>query len=269
MATTPETRREVLYTGIGIITPNQRLLIEGGIDVFAPQSLVDSLAVIRHKDTPTDQFRENSDRIFRMQGERLAESLPRREIDIETPVGSMRTEISDSTGVLIIGILRSGYPAAMGIRTAMPDATIGVVDIKRDEETAEPSMFYDGLDGLDLSTFNQVVIPDPMLATGGSACMAINLLKRRGARNIHLVSLVAAPEGIRRIQDEHPDVRITTAAIDDRLNDRSYIVPGLGDFGDRYFGLGPTDIHDEVNERTLHYEDGRLYVPGPEGTSIF
>lgn len=179
----------VLYTGIGIRNPEQRLSVEGRIDVFAPQALVDSLTIIRDRNTPMSQFKHNADIIFGMQGSRLVETLPRRVVEIETPVGLMTTEVSDSRGVLIIGILRSGYPAALGIRTSMPNATIGVVDIKRDEETAKPSMFYDGLSSLDLSSFAQVIIPDPMLATGGSASMVIDMLKERGAENIHLVSL--------------------------------------------------------------------------------
>lgn len=265
---TPEERPAIQHTGIGIITPDHKLQV-GSPDIFAPQVVKDALARIRSVDTDMQGFRESSDLIFRLQGYRLAEELPRQTISVETPVGALTTEVSDSRGTLLIGILRSGLPAAQGIRTAMPEATIGVVDIKRDEETAEPSMFYDGLYGLDLSRFNRVIIPDPMLATGGSASMAIDLLKDRGARNIHLVSLVAAPEGIERIQRDHADVEITTTALDERLNDKSYIVPGLGDFGDRYFGRGSMDVVDEIQGVTLHYENGRLFVPGPEGTSIF
>jgi uracil phosphoribosyltransferase len=258
----------VLHTGISVVSPEHRLQIDkGSVDIYSPQLIKDALARIRHKDTPMEEFRHYSDLVFRMQGQRLAETLPTRTVSVETPVGTLTTETSDSSGVLIIGILRSGYPAAQGIRTAMPAATIGVVDIKRDEETTQPSMFYDGIEGLDLGNFNRVVIPDPMLATGGSASLAINLLKERGARNIDLVSLVAAPEGVIRIQDDHPDVSITTAALDERLNDRSYIVPGLGDFGDRYFGTESTDIVDEIRGKTLHYEGGRLYVPS-QGESL-
>lgn len=259
----------IIHTGISVVPPDHRLIVEGGIDIFAPQTVKDALAKIRDVGTDMQLFRESSDRVFQMQGQRLAEQLPRRLISVETPVGTLSTEVSDSRGVLIIGILRSGYPAARGIRTAMPEATTGVVDIKRDEETAQPTMFYDGLEGVDLSQFGLVIIPDPMLATGGSASMAIDLLKSGGAANIHLVSLVAAPEGIDRIRKDHPDVRITSAAVDHGLNDKSYIVPGLGDFGDRYYGSGPTDIQDEVNGRTLHYEDGKLYIPSSGGSSIF
>ncbi len=261
----PDRRPGVQYTGIGIITPDRRLTVDKP-DIFAPQVVKDALARIRSIDTDMQGFRQSSDLIFRMQGVRLAEELPKQKVSVETPVGTLSTEVSDSRGVLLIGILRSGLPAAQGIRTAMPDATIGVVDIKRDEETAQPSMFYDGISGLDLSGFNQVIVPDPMLATGGSASMAIDLLKDRGAGNIHLVSLVAAPEGVERIQKDHPDVKITTTAMDERLNDRSYIVPGLGDFGDRYFGRDPMDIRDEIQDVTLHYENGRLFVPGPKGS---
>lgn len=264
----PLERPEMQYTGISIVTSDQRLKTAGP-DIFAPQIVRDSLARIRDVNTDMQSFRESSDLIFRMQGYRLAEELPRQTISVETPVGTLTTEVSDSRGTLLIGILRSGLPAAQGIRTAMPEATIGVVDIKRDEDTAEPSMFYDGLKGLDLSRFSRVIVPDPMLATGGSASMAIELLKDKGAQNIHLVSLVAAPEGIERIQKDHPDVEITTTALDDRLNDKSYIVPGLGDFGDRYFGRGSMDVVDEIQGVTLHYENGRLFVPGPEGSSIF
>lgn len=257
-----ETRPSVQHTGIGVIPPEHRLQIDGNVDVFNPQALLNALAIIRNKETSQEDFVRYSDFIFNLLGSRVAEDVPTRETEFETPQEIMRSVESDGSGVLIIAILRSGSPAAQGIRTAIPDATIGVVDIKRDEETAEPTMTYDGLESHDLSLFNQVIIPDPMLATGGSALKAINLLKGRGAKNIHLVSLVAAPEGIQRVQEEHSDVKITAAAIDSHLDDKKFIVPGLGDFGDRYYENDPLVIYDELNGGLpLRYKDGRLDVP--------
>ena len=205
-----------------------------GVDVFCPKAVEHWLSVLRDVGTNTELFRKNADAISFALGLRFAEYLPMVTREIITPVGEINAHFISSEGILLVAVLRSGYPMCQGIGQALPVATVALVDIKRDEETAEARLNYDGLPD-SLAQFDEVIIPDPMLATGGSAAMTIEMLKKRGAQNIHLVSIVSAPEGIMRIKQDWPDVKITTCAIDKGLNARKYIVPGLGDFGDRYF----------------------------------
>ncbi|MBP6359449.1 MAG: uracil phosphoribosyltransferase, partial [Enterococcus sp.] len=156
------------------------------------------------------------------------------EVEIETPMMKSVQKQLAGKKVAIIPILRAGLGMVDGILQLIPAAKVGHVGLYRDEETLEPHEYFVKLP--DDITSRQLLVVDPMLATGGSAVMAIDALKKRGASNIKFVCLVAAPEGVKVLQEAHPDVDIYTAALDDRLNENGYIVPGLGDAGDRLFG---------------------------------
>ncbi len=243
------------------------------VKLFETQAIIDSFAILRNKNTNINDFKFHADRIFKIVGEEILNDLPKINVQIPTPVDDSfkNYEISDSANVLLVGILRSGLPAAEGIKSSMPDATLGLLDIKRSHETSLPSLNYNGLKKLDLKKFNKIIIPDPMLATGGSASMAIEILKNMGAKfnQMQIYSLVSAPEGIVRINELYPEIKITTTAVDERLNDKNYIVPGLGDFGDRYFGNHPFMIQDKINGVNLAYHQGILSSSNNDVDSIF
>lgn len=188
---------------------------------------------MRNKDTGTKDFRENLDEIAELMAYEVCRDLPTQPVDIETPMGkTIGYEISKE--VVIVPILRAGIGLLDGIRRLVPTAKVGFIGLYRDEETLQPVEYF--------AKFPKnlkdaiVMVVDPMLATGGSASDAISKIKERGAKNIKLVCLVGAPEGVKAIQKNHPDVDIYLAALDDRLNEIGYIVPGLGDAGDRIFG---------------------------------
>ena len=163
----------------------------------------------------------------------VCRDLPVRSVDIETPMGAC-TGYELSKQVVIVPILRAGIGLLDGIRRLIPTAKVGFIGLYRDEETLEPHEYFAKFPkNLEDSI---IMIVDPMLATGGSAIAAIDMMKKRGAKNIRLVCLVGAPEGAKAVQETHPDVDIYLAAMDDHLNEIGYIVPGLGDAGDRIFG---------------------------------
>lgn len=192
------------------------------------------LTQIRQKDTPTTQFRQIINEIGGLMVYEITRDLPLEEIEIETPVVKTKANVIAGKKMVVVPILRAGLGMVDGILTMIPSARIGHIGIFRDEETLKPveyfAKFPDGLDQRD------VFIVDPMLATGGSAIAAINSVKQRGGNNIKLVCLVGAPEGVKAVNEAHPDVTIYLASLDEKLNDRGYIVPGLGDAGDRIFG---------------------------------
>lgn len=192
------------------------------------------LTIIRDKNSGTKVFREVVDEIAMLMAYEISRDLPVEEVEIETPmVRSVQKQLSGKK-VAIIPILRAGLGMVDGILQLIPAAKVGHVGLYRDEETLEPHEYFVKLPE-DISS-RQLLVVDPMLATGGSAVMAIDALKNRGASNIKFVCLVAAPEGVKALQEAHPDVDIYTAALDEKLNENGYIVPGLGDAGDRLFG---------------------------------
>jgi len=156
------------------------------------------------------------------------------EIDVETPVATARCRTINNTKIAVVPILRAGLGMVDGILKLIPTAKVGHIGVYRDPESLQPIEYYCKLP-LDIAE-RQLILLDPMLATGGSAVAGIQFLKQRGATQIRLVCLIAAPEGIQNIQAKHPDVDIYVAAVDDRLNSHGYIIPGLGDAGDRLFG---------------------------------
>ena len=192
------------------------------------------LTIIRDKNSGTKVFREVVDEIAMLMAYEISRDLPVEEVEIETPMMKSVQKQLAGKKVAIIPILRAGLGMVDGILQLIPAAKVGHVGLYRDEETLEPHEYFVKLP--DDITSRQLLVVDPMLATGGSAVMAIDDLKKRGASNIKFVCLVAAPEGVKVLQEAHPDVDIYTAALDDRLNENGYIVPGLGDAGDRLFG---------------------------------
>ncbi|USS87713.1 uracil phosphoribosyltransferase [Fructilactobacillus hinvesii] len=191
------------------------------------------LSIIRDKKTGTNEFREVVNEIANLMAFEVTRDMPLKDVEIETPMGKTTTKKLAGKKVAIVPILRAGIGMVDGILELLPSARVGHVGMYRDEKTLEPHEYFVKLPA-DIED-REVLVVDPMLATGGSAIMAIDALKKRGAKNIKFVCLVAAPEGVEALEKAHPDVEIYAAALDDHL-DHGYIVPGLGDAGDRLFG---------------------------------
>ena len=191
------------------------------------------LSIMRDKNTNTIVFKENLDEIAMLMAYEVTKDLPLVEYPIETPIcKTVGKKLAKQ--IILVPILRTGIGLVDGFRRIIPSAKVGHIGLQRDEETLQPIEYYAKFPkGIEDAI---VIVVDPMLATGGSASATITSLKKRGAKNIHLVCLLAAPEGVAVIEKEHPDVNLTLAALDDKLNSKGYIVPGLGDAGDRLFG---------------------------------
>ena len=195
------------------------------------------LALIRDKNTGHKQFRELATEITKLVCYEALKNLRTRSISVETPLATTECqEISDE--VIVIPILRAGIGMLDGVLELVPTARVGFLGMYRDEETAEPVAYYERLPLQSRSGFNLVI--DPMLATGGSTNAAISQLKKSGAENIVVACIVTCPEGLAAVAAEHPDVRVYAATVDSHLDERSFIVPGLGDAGDRLFGTTET-----------------------------
>jgi uracil phosphoribosyltransferase len=192
------------------------------------------LTIMRDKNTGSKDFRQLLEEISLLMGYEVTRDLPLEDIQIETPICKMTAKEVSGRKLAIVPILRAGLGMVDGLRTLVPVAKVGHIGLYRNEETHKPVVYYCKLPA-DIEN-RLVIVTDPMLATGGSACDAIAMLKERGCSNIRLMCLVAAPVGIEKVQAEHPDVDIYVAAIDKCLNENAYIVPGLGDAGDRIFG---------------------------------
>ena len=191
------------------------------------------LTQMRQKDTGTKDFRQNLDEIAGLMAYEITRDVPTRKVEIVTPVAPCVSE-EMAKEIVLVPILRAGLGMVNGIRNLVPTAKVGHIGLYRDEETLEPHEYFAKFpSNLPDSV---VMVLDPMLATGGSASAAIDMIKKRGATVIKLICLVGAPEGVKRIEEDHPDVDIYLAALDEKLNEHGYIVPGLGDAGDRIFG---------------------------------
>ncbi len=191
------------------------------------------LTQMRQESTGTKDFRQNLDEIAGLMPYEITRDIPTEEVEIVTPVAPTKTrEVKKE--IVLVPILRAGLGMVDGIHRLIPTAKVGFVGLYRDEETLEPHEYYAKFPS-NLAEA-EVMVLDPMLATGGSASAAISMIKKRGAKSIKLVCLVGAPEGVAVIEKDHPDVDIYLAALDEKLNDKGYIVPGLGDAGDRIFG---------------------------------
>ena len=192
------------------------------------------VSLMRDKETGTKEFRDLLNEISMLMAYEVTRDLPLREVEIETPICRAQTKVIAGKKLAIVPILRAGLGMVDGIMSLVPSAKVGHIGLYRDPNTLEPVEYYCKLP--EDCEEREILLVDPMLATGGSASAAIRFLKRRGCKHIKLVCLIAAPEGTSRIQADHPDVNIYVAAMDEKLNDHGYIVPGLGDAGDRLFG---------------------------------
>ncbi len=201
--------------------------------VFNHSLIKHKITNIRKKETKTKDFYQNVNEIAGLMAYEITREFPLREVEIETPICKTK-QYEMASEVVIVPILRAGLGMVDGIRGMIPTAKVGFIGLYRDEETLEPVEYYAKFP----ESINEsiVLVVDPMLATGGSASAAIAMLKKRGVKDIRYVGLVAAPEGIKTLQNDHPDVDIYVAALDEKLNEKGYIVPGLGDCGDRLFG---------------------------------
>lgn len=192
------------------------------------------LTLMREKGTSTASFRQLLREISLLLGYEVMRDLPLAKTTIETPLTEMEAPVLAGKKLALISILRAGNGLLDGILELVPSARVGFVGLYRDEATLKPVQYYCKVPA-DLADRPTLVV-DPMLATGNSSAAAVDLLKARGAQDIRFLCLLAAPEGVKRMQEAHPDVRIVTAALDERLNEKGYIMPGLGDAGDRMFG---------------------------------
>ena len=192
------------------------------------------LAILRNKDTGVKEFRELISEIAGLMCYEATRNLPTEEVDVETPVAVAKCRMLAGKKLAIIPILRAGLGMVDSMVDLIPSAKIGHIGLYRDPETHMPVEYYCKLPE-DIGS-RQVFVVDPMLATGGSAVAAIDFLKRRGCKNIIMMNVIGCPEGVKTVQEAHPDVELYLAAVDERLNDHAYIIPGLGDAGDRIFG---------------------------------
>lgn len=191
------------------------------------------LTNIRNKETKMKDFYQNVEEIAGLMAYEITRNFPLKEVEISTPIcDSVQYELAQD--IVIVPILRAGLGMVEGIRRLIPTAKVGFIGLYRNEDTLEPCEYYAKFP--ETITDSIVLVVDPMLATGGSAAAAISMLKMRGCNDIRYVGLVGAPEGVETLQKKHPDVDVYLAALDEKLNDNGYIVPGLGDCGDRLFG---------------------------------
>ena len=192
------------------------------------------LAIIRDKNTNTKQFREIISELATLMAYESFKDVPTQEIEVETPLEKVMQTVVKENSIAIVPILRAGLGMVDGILSLFPAAKVGHIGLYRNEETFEPEEYYCKLPvGIDEKV---VMVVDPMLATGGSACDAIAMLKKRGCKKIKLMSIIGAPEGVSKVANAHPDVEIFVSTLDRCLNENCYILPGLGDAGDRIFG---------------------------------
>lgn len=202
--------------------------------VFDHPLIQHKLTFIRDKNTGTKEFRELVDEVATLMAFEITRDMPLEEIEVETPVGKANAKILSGKKIGVVPILRAGIGMVDGILKLIPAAKVGHIGLYRDPETLKPVEYYVKLPS-DVEERDFILV-DPMLATGGSAVEAVNSLKKRGAKNIKFMCLIAAPEGVETLKKAHPDVDIYIAALDEKLNEKGYIVPGLGDAGDRLFG---------------------------------
>lgn len=202
--------------------------------VFDHPLIQHKLSIMRDKNTGAKEFRELLEEISMLMVYEVTRDLPTEEVDVDTPICTCKTRVLAGKKLGIVPILRAGLGMVDGVTRLVPAARVGHIGLYRDPKTLEPVEYYCKLPAD--SENRELLVLDPMLATGGSASAAISFIKKRGCNHIRLVNLIAAPEGVARVQRDHPDVNIYVAAMDDHLNEHGYIVPGLGDAGDRLFG---------------------------------
>ena len=195
--------------------------------------LEEKLTLIRCKDTPSKIFRQTVEEIATFMMYEIAQEFPTKEIEIETPITTCKAKVLAENNFVVVPILRAGLAMVSGVLKVLPDAAVGHIGLVRDETTHKPIQYYKKMPPNFAE--KKLIVVDPMLATGGSSSAALQMLKDDGAKDIIFICIVAAPEGIQKIKAAHPEISVYTAAIDERLNENAYIVPGLGDAGDRIF----------------------------------
>ena len=204
------------------------------VPVIAHPLVQHKVSRMRDKDTGPKEFRELLNESSMRMANEVTRELPLKTVEIETPICRAQTQVISGKKLAIVPILRAGLGMVDGIMSLVPAAKVGHIGLYRDPTTLEPVEYYCKLPAD--AEEREILLVDPMLATGGSASAAIGFIKKRGCKNIKLVHLIAAPEVVARVQADHPDVDIFIAAMDEKLNDHGYIIPGLGDAGDRLFG---------------------------------
>ncbi|MBP8990117.1 MAG: uracil phosphoribosyltransferase [Clostridia bacterium] len=202
--------------------------------IFDHPLIQHKISLLRDKRTTTKEFRELVSEISMLMAYEVTRDLPLEEIEVETPIAVAKTKVLAGKKLALVPILRAGLGMVDGMLQLLPMAKVGHIGIYRDPKTLEPIEYYCKLPE-DIAE-RDVIVLDPMLATGGSASAAVSYLKQKGIRSIKYMCLIAAPEGVERLHKNHPDVPIFCAALDEKLDDHAYIVPGLGDAGDRLFG---------------------------------
>lgn len=206
----------------------------GKVTVLDHPLIKHKITIIRDKNTGSKEFRELVKEVSMLMAYEVTRDLPLEEVEIETPICKTKSQIIEGKKLGLIPILRAGLGMVDGMLNLLPAAKVGHIGLYRDPKTFEPVEYYCKLPQ-DIDERDLIVL-DPMLATGGSATAAIQFLKDRGAKSIKLMNLIAAPEGIEMVTEKHPDIDIYVASVDERLNENAYIIPGLGDAGDRLFG---------------------------------
>ncbi len=192
------------------------------------------ISILRNKNTGTNEFRQLTDEIAMLMGYEALSDLPVEDVEVETPIETCMTPMLSGKKLAVVPILRAGLGMVNGILALVPSAKVGHIGLYRDPETHEPHEYYCKLpDPIELRT---ICVVDPMLATGGSAIAAIDFIKQHGGKNIKFMCIIAAPEGLKKLSEAHPDIQIYVGHLDRELNDHAYICPGLGDAGDRIFG---------------------------------
>ena len=207
---------------------------EKNITIFEHPLIQHKISILRDKRTGTNEFRKLVEEIAMLEGFEALSDLPTEDVEIETPIETCMTPMISGRKLAIVPILRAGLGMVDALVSLIPAAKVGHIGLYRDPETLEPVEYYCKLPA-DCAN-REVFVVDPMLATGGSSSAAIQMLKDKGVKNIRLMCIIAAPEGVKKMQEDHPDVDVYIGALDDHLNEHGYIVPGLGDAGDRIFG---------------------------------
>lgn len=204
------------------------------VTVFTHPLIQHKISKLRDENTGTNEFRKLIEEIAMLMGYEALRDLPLEDVKVKTPIEECMTPMLAGRKLAIVPILRAGLGMVNGILALVPSAKIGHIGLYRDEETHEPHEYYCKLpDHIEERT---IVVVDPMLATGGSACAALDFIKQHGGKNIKFMSIIAAPEGLERLTKAHPDVQVYVGHLDRELNENAYICPGLGDAGDRIFG---------------------------------
>ncbi|RKD28743.1 uracil phosphoribosyltransferase [Lacrimispora algidixylanolytica] len=204
------------------------------ITIFTHPLIQHKISILRDKKTGTNEFRALIEEIAMLMGFEALRDLPLQDVEVETPIETCMTPMIAGKKMAIVPILRAGLGMVNGILALVPSAKVGHIGLYRDEVTHEPHEYYCKLPSpIELRT---IVVTDPMVATGGSAVEAINFIKKYGGKNIKFMCIIAAPEGLKKLQDAHPDIQIYVGHLDRGLNENAYICPGLGDAGDRIFG---------------------------------